>query len=896
MRPRGIPQGAKEFRRSPPWVRIALRILVPKEEREFFLGDLEESFRTVGSGQRPVRTWTREVLGALSLRMNATARISRAPGPGSRLKGDGMLQELLSDLRFGIRSMVRSPGFAVVALLTMALGIGANTAMFSIVNGVILRPLPYPEADRIVRLWESNLSRGWSTFSISPPNFADWVERNSSLELLGAYQISSVTYTGGDRPQSLSAYRVTEDWLPILGGEPIQGRGIAGEDLDPEQEAVVVLTYGFWQGRLGGDPDVLGRALTLDGTPHTVVGVLSRDWEPPARTRADVILPLQQLPPWYPYRSSHFIQALGRLKPGVSLQQTQAEFSSLAAALEAEYPDTNTGWGAVVRSLEDVLLGSTRPQLLIFMASVGLVLLIACANLANMTLARASVRARELAIRTAVGAGKGRVIRQLLAESVLLAAVGGAIGVGLAYLALESFVTGWPTLLPRMREIQLNAPVLLFSLGLSLASGVLFGLAPAVAAAGPNLQETLRQGGRGLAGDRSRRWMRTGLVVGEVGLAVMLLVGTGLLVRSFAALSGEDPGFRTENRLVLSTPLPGAKYADDVSRRAFAEATLTRIQALSGVESAALTSLIPIGGSDEIWGFWIHGRVSESGDGDGSALFYRVSPGYFDAMGIPVLAGRVISPDDREDGLPVVVVSGSMAEQFFPGENPLGQHIRFGTDADDPLVEVIGVVGDVQHYNLGRVSIPQMYVPFSQRPTGNVNFVLRTSSSPLDLIPGVRDAVESVDPDQPLEGVQAADALVSESISTPRFRTLLMTIFGSMALLLAVVGLYGVMAYSVAQRTKEIGVRMALGASRGSVLGLVFREGGPLVGVGLGVGLAGALALSRVLGSMLFGVGVRDPAVFAVVPLILTVVAATAMLVPARRATRVDPVRTLAGE
>ncbi len=873
--------------RVPALVRLAVRLLLAEEDREFFLGDLQESRR---------RCWRRELLGALALRLSPVRRGSKS-SPGRRpSKGDGLVRELLFDLRFGLRMMIRSPGFTVAALVTMALGIGANTAMFSIVNGVILSPLPYPDADRIVRLWETNLARGWETFSIAPLNFWDWQERNRSLELLAAYRTTTVNYTGGDRPESLSAYRVSEDYLKILGGEPIRGRGIAVEDLEPDAEPVVILTHGFWQRAFGGASDVLEHTMVLDGVVHTVVGVLPRDWRPVSRRGTDLILPLTPEPNWYLYRGSHFLHALGRLEPGVTVEQARSDFSSIAAALEAEYPDSNAGWGAAVWSLDEVVLGSTRPQLFIFMAAVGLVLLIACANVANMTLARATVRSRELAIRTAVGAGRGRVIRQLLAESVLLAALGGALGVTLAYVALEAFVAGWPTLLPRMQDIEIDATVLLFSLVLALASGMLFGLAPALNVAGPNLGETLRHGSRSLAGDRSRRWMRTALVVGEVGLAVVLLVGTGLLLRSFSALQSENPGFVTEGRLVLSTPLPRAKYSTPEERRAFGDAALERLKALPGVESVALSSLVPIEGSDEIWGYWLEGRLPSDGQEDGSALFYRVSPGYLEAMGIPLLEGRGITAEDREDGPEVALVSASLAERHFPGEDPVGRRIRFGGDEDDPMVEIIGVVGDVQHYHLGRSSISQLYVPFAQRPTGNVNFILQAAVPPLSVAESVRQAIESIDPDQPLVGVQAASAMISDSISLPRFRTLLMMGFGLTALLLAVVGLYGVMAYSVSQRTKEIGVRVALGATRGSVLGLVLKEGVPLVGIGLVAGMAGALALSRVLESMLFGVGARDPAVLVSVPVVLAAVAATAMLVPARRATRVDPVRTLGEE
>lgn len=802
-----------------------------------------------------------------------------------------MLRNMLFDLRFALRMMRRNPGFTAVAVVTIALGIGAATAMFSVVDGVLLRPLPYPDAGRIVLLQESNLSHGWPTFSVAPLNLWDWQERNRSLDLLAAYQRGSANYTGGEQPRSLAAYRVSEGFLQVLGGRPTLGRGITREDLEPGAPAVVVLSHGFWMQSFGGDPGLLGRALTLDGVPHTVVGILPQDWRPFTRTPVDLILPLTPQPFWYTNRGSHFLYGLGRLRPGVTLAQAQSEFSSIARTLEREHPDTNAGWGAVVRPLKDVMLGPVGSQLLIFMAAVALVLLIACANLANMMLARVTTRTREIAIRSAVGAARSRVARQLLGESVVLAGIGGALGMVLAYAALGAFVSGWPTMLPRMHEIGLNTPVLLFSLGVTLASGLLFGLVPTLSIGRAGLNEVLRRGGRGIAGDRSRRWLRAALVAGEVALAVVLLVGCGLLVRSLSALRGEDPGFRTADRLVFSTPLPRAKYATPEARRAFGEAALTRIRALPGVESAALTSLIPLGGDDNIWGFWVEGHPPVAGHEDGSALFYRVSAGYDDAMGLRLVAGRGITPEDRADGPPVVVISESLAKQQFPDENPIGRHIRFGTD--NPPVEIVGVVGDVQHYALGRSSIPQVYVPFRQRPTGDINFVIRASVPPASLVSAVRGAIHDLDPDEPILDLQAADALVSSAISMPRFRTLLMTGFGLTALLLAVVGLYGVLTYSVSQRTPEIGVRMALGATRGSVVRLVFREGGPLVAVGLVLGLAGAWMLSRVLQSMLFGVGAQDLLVFMLVPALLAGVAGIAMLVPAHRAARVDPIRTL---
>jgi len=807
-----------------------------------------------------------------------------------------MLQELTRDVRFGLRMMARSPGFTIVALITMALGIGATTAIFSVVNGVLLKPLPYPEAERIVYLAENNLSRGWATFAVSPLNFSDWQEQNRSMELMATYQSRSVTYTGGERPRRLAAYEVSEEYLQILGGGPVVGRGFVEEDMGPNREGVVLLDHGFWQESFGGDPEVLGRSMVLDGERHTIIGVLPQGWRHPFnRSGTDVLLPLRPEPWWGNYRQAHFLRGIARMKPDVTVEQAQADLSAVAAALEAEYPGTNTGWGALVRPLDDVLLAPVRPQLLILLASVGLVLLIACVNVAQMTLARGSGRGQEMAIRTALGAGRARVIRQLLAESLLLASFGGALGVVLASASLKGLFIGWPQILPRMQEVGVDGTVLLFTAGLSLASGLLFGTFPALSVAGSNLAEALRRSGRSVSADPSLRRLRGGLVVVEVSLAVVLLVGSGLLIRSCLALQSESPGFEADGRLALSTPLPGSKYPTDEDARAYGEATLERLAAIPGVESVAITSLIPVSGQDNIWTLEIEGRPWSSPDDAVSTLFYRVSAGYFETMGIPVSMGREFTPDDREGSVLVAVVSESFAQTHFPERSPLGKRIRSG-GGDGPFMEIVGVAGDVQHYRVGQISMPQVYVPFAQRPLKEVNFVIKASVPPLSLVGAIRTEIQAVDPNMPLEGVQTLEEIIAEDISTPRFRTTLLTCFGLTAMLLALVGLYGVISYTVAQRSWEMAMRIALGAKQSSILRLVFRDGVPLVATGVVVGLGGALALTRVLESMLFGVSADDPVVFAAVPSLLVAVAAVAMLIPALRATRVDPVRVLSPE
>jgi putative ABC transport system permease protein len=879
-------------RRPPRLVRLLVGLLVPRDEREYLLGDLEESAARAprGADARVMRrSWAREVTGALKLRVGPRRKVPRS----AMRKGDTMLQELARDVRFGLRMMARSPGFTIVALITMAVGIGANTALFSVVNGVLLRPLPYPEAERIVYLRENNLSRGWTSFTIAPFNFRDWQDQNRSLELMAAYQSRSVTYTGGERPRRLRAYEVSEQYLAILGGDPVVGRGFAEEDMSPGREGVVLLDYGLWQESFGGDPDVVGRSMVLDGEPHTIIGVLPQGWRHPfSRRGTDVLLPLRPASWWG--RGGHFLYGLGRMRSGVTVEEAQADLSAVAAALEAEYPSTNTGWGASVQPLDDVLLGEARPQLLMLLASVGLVLLIACVNVAQMSLARGSSRSQEMAIRTALGAGRARIVRQLLAESLLLAVFGGVLGVLMAGACLKGLFVGWPQILPRMQEIDVNGTVLLFTAGLSLASGLLFGLFPALSVAGSELGAALRRAGRSVSADPSLRRLRGALVVIEVGLAVVLLVGSGLLIRSFIALQSEDPGFEADGQLALSTPLPESKYPTEEDARAYGEAALERLAAIPGVESVAVTNLIPVSGRDAIWSLQIEGRPPASPDEYIPALHYRVSPGYFRTMGIPLRMGREFGPGDRAGSVLVAVVSESLVRDQFPGESPLGRRISFGSDG--PWWEIVGVAADVQHYQVGQTSMPQVYLPFDQHSNRDVNFVIKASVPPLSLVRAVRSEIQTVDPDMPVEGARTLEQIVGEDIATPRFRTTLLTSFGLAALLLAVVGLYGVISYTVAQRSREMAMRMALGAQQSSILKLIFWDGVPLVIAGVIVGLGGALALTRVLESMLFGVSANDPMVFAAVPSLLVVVAAVAMLIPALRATRVDPVRVLSAE
>ena len=873
-----------------PWpVRLLLRLLFSAEEREYLLGDLEE--------RRPT-SWLREIVGAVSLRFDRHRPPKPQSSPDSkhgRAKGDNLVLQLLQDLRFGLRLMLRNPGFTAVALLTMALGIGANTALFSLVHGVLLTPLPYPEPDRIVVLNESNLSKGWPTFSIAPENFRSWQERSHSFSQLAVYRRATATYASGEQPQNRQAYYVADGFLEIMGGELALGRGFSPEEFDPGAQQVVILTHGFWEQSYGGDPDVLGNTVILDEAPHTVVGVLAEGWRPMTASGAHVFIPLWPADWWQGNRTSHMLRGVARLSPGVTPEQAQADLSAIATSLEGEFPESNEGWGAVVTPIHQTVTGNVRAQLLILLAAVGLVLLIACANVSNMMLARASSRSRELNIRTAIGAGRGRVVRQLLVESLLLFLVGGALGLLLAYAALEFFMSQWAFLLPRSEEIHLNAPVLLFTTGISLAAGLLAGLFPSFAARGSNLADSLRESTRSIAGAASRRWVRGGLVVAEVALAVVLLVGAGLLVKSLAALQEVNPGFELEDRLLFTTQLPTSKYETASSQLAFADAALERLQAIPGVETAAVSTITPLGGGETWWGVVFEGRLDLGAAENPDALYTRASDAYFESMGIPLMAGRAFTPADREGDIPVAVVSETFARLHYPGESPLGTRIRM-SGPNNPWLEIVGVVGDIKQGRLEQEGEAQVYEPFRQRPWNLMTFVTKTSVPPHSLIDVVRSEIQEVDPNQPLVGFQSMEDRAASQLSLPRFRTLLLTCFGAVALLLSVVGLYGVLSYTVGSRTREIGVRIAVGAERSSVLGLVLRDGIPLVVTGVALGVGGALALTRLLETMLFGVGMRDPVIFATVPLLLMGVATLAMLVPAHRATRVDPVEALKGD
>lgn len=799
------------------------------------------------------------------------------------------MQGFLQDLHYGLRMIRKNPGFALLAVLTLALGIGANTAIFTVVNAVLLRPLPYSDPDRLVYVQENNLKKGWDSFSVAPPNFVDWRAQSQSFEHMAAVNSGSFNYTGGESPERLRGVTVTEDYFPMLGVLPELGRWFVADDYQAGKNKVALLTHRGWTRLVNRHDDVVGRVIMLNGEAYTVVGVLPQHFR--TGPLNDLWVPLVFNANQLAGRGSHFLSIIGRVKPGVSIQQAQQELSGIAARLSEQYPNSNRDWGVVVTSMYEAVVGEVRLALLVLMGAVGLVLLIACANVANMLLARASVRAREIAVRAAIGASRGRLVRQLLTESLVLAALGGGIGLILAMWGTEALTASLTGVLPRASEVRVDGWVASFTVLATVLTGLLFGMAPAWMVSRSNLQETLKEGSSGGSAER-RGWLRSTLVVTEVALAVVLVVASGLLLQSFARLQSVPPGFRTDHSLSFAAILPRAKYAEPAKQTAFFEQVLQRVKSLPGVASAALAEPIPLSGSDTLYSLSVEGRATDQGDLP-SPLYYLVSPDYFRTMEIPLLAGRAFTEQDVDGAPRVVVINRTFAERIFPNENPLGRRIRLGRNSDIAR-EIVGVVADTKHYWLGeRNSLLQVYEPFAQMPQSGMNFVLRTSVEPGSLAGAVRRAVQAVDPDQPVIAVQTLEQLLSDSVAQPRFRTLLLGLFGGLALVLASVGVYGVMAYSVARRTQEIGIRMALGAQRGDVLRMVLRGGFTLAAVGVALGLAGAFAATRLLEGLLFGVKPTDLQTYAITAAILVAVALVACAIPALRASRINPMRAL---
>ncbi len=796
------------------------------------------------------------------------------------------------DLRYGLRMLLKRPGFTTIAVLTLALGIGANTAIFSVVNGLLLRPLPFDEAERLVRVYVTAPARSIRTNPASYLNFGDWRAQNSVFAAMAAYSGASATFTGGAAPEQIEGVVASGDLFAVLNARPAAGRVFTSADEQQGHKNIVVISHGLWQRSFGGDPKIVGRQVTLDAIGYTVIGVMPRGFRfPLEQSKTDYWISLDPQSELNQERGMNYLSVAARLKSGVSLEQAQAEMTTIASRLAQEYRDKNAGRGINLVPLHEALTGNVRPALLVLLAAVGFVLLIACANVANLQLARAASRGREMAVRAALGAAPWRIVRQLLTENLMIAALGGALGLLLAAWGVDLLAAALPGDIPRAGGIGLDARVLGFTAAITLLTGLAFGFAPALQSSHAELTEALKEGGRGASTGRSR--LRSLLVITEVALSLVLLIGAGLLLKSFRHLLDVNPGFDPNGVLTATVALPNGTYREEARQSAFFQQVLSRITALPGIAAVGVVDPLPLGGSMAMNIFSIEGRPPLN-IGERPATNSRIiSADYLKALAIPLLRGRALSERDNAAAPQVVLINESFARRHFPNEDPLGQRIRLAI-APNFVAEVVGVVGDVKHRSLDREAGPEAYVSYLQVPTPSMSLIVRaTSGDPLRLVASVRQAVEQVDKDQPLDEVKPMAAWLDESVARQRFNLLLLAVFAAVALLLAAIGIYGVISYSVTERTHEIGIRVALGAQRNDVLRLVVGQGLMLTLAGVAGGLVGAFALTRLMTGLLFGVTPTDPLTYFGVATLLVMVALIACWLPAWRATKVDPLVAL---
>ena len=805
------------------------------------------------------------------------------------------------DFRYAVRTLIARPSFAATAVLTLAIGIGATTTIFSVVDAVILRPLPLKDPERLAVLWETNPRLPVPVMVVSPPNLADWRARTRSFEALGAFQLRSFTVAGFDQAEQVDGARVSPDLLSLLGIAPRAGRLFAQDESADGAPAVVLISSSLWQRRFSRRSDVVGQSLVVDDQPHTIVGVMPESFQfPPAITLRglgpavprDVWVPLRNLSP---QRGAHNLTVIGRLRPGASFESAQRDMAAIAADLAREYPDTNREWGAKVVPLSDQIVGDLRPALLAFMGAVGFVLLLACANVANLLLVRGVTRRKEIAIRTALGATRGALVRQLLAEATVLGVAGAALGALLAFWAVRVVSVIAPATMPRIEEVHINARVLGFTLAAGLISALLFGLAPLLQTVRARMAEWLHERGGGGGTPAARRLQNT-LVVAEVSLALVLLIGAGLLVESFVRLRSVDPGFRRDDVLTAKVMLPVRRYPSREQQVTFAETAVARVAALPGVRHAAVTNAAPLTDSREGTSFTIEGAPPWAAGEVPHVNWNIVSPGYFDALGIRLVRGRTFDARDRLDSTPVIIINETMAGRYFPNQDPIGQRIRVGFNMSTPR-SIVGVVTTERHAGVTADPHNGVYVPMYQFPrAGQMTLLVRTASAPAALAETLRQAIRGLDPALAVFQAEPMNKVLDDSVATPRFSTILLATFAAVALLLAAVGLYGVISHAVSQRTREIGIRMALGASRAAVVQMIVGRGLALAAAGIVAGLAAAAVIVRLFATLLFGVSATDLSTYAASGVLLLVVGALASYVPARRAMRVDPVIALRTE
>ncbi len=816
---------------------------------------------------------------------------------------------LLQDVRFAIRSLIKRPGFTAVAALTLALGIGANTTIFSLVHGILLKPLPYPGADRIVEIW--NRWDDSPQARLADPEFLAYREQGTSFEAMAAFGFGTANLTGGGEPERLSAVWSSAGIFTVLGAEPVRGRFFSAEEDQPGGEAVAVVSHELWQRRFGGDPDLVGTAIQLDGVPVTVIGIAPAGVRPPSDhrrgTRTDVWYPLQLDAADPGSWGSHYLLALGRLAPGVTLASAQAELDLAVERMkQTTMADANDAvndpaFGVALWPVLDQIVGPVRPALLILLGAVGLVLAIACANVANLMVVRGESRRHEIALRAAVGASRFQLLRQLLIESLLLAALGGVAGGILATWGHSLFLGLLPPEIPRLAEVAFDGNVLIFAVLVALATGLLAGFLPAIRTSGADLGAALRAG-RGSGHGRDRGRLRNGLVISEVALAMVLVICAGLLIRSFWKLQGVDPGYRTDDVLTLRLELPGSAYPEDSDVAGFYDRLRHTLAAIPGVESVGAVTHLPLAMGRGDWNFYPEDRVIAPGERSPRGDWQVVTPGYFETLGITVVEGR--GPEDRDavGAPPVLIVNQSLAEKYWPDSSPVGVRARLGGNDDNPHATIVGVVADIRYEGLDRPAVPEIYIPHAQAPdvmgrgpARSLTLLLR-AAGPEALMPTVRSEIAALDDDLPVADLRTLAQVRSGSMALSRVSMALLSGFAVLALVLGAVGIFGVVSYLVARRTREIGVRMALGARRQNVVGLVVGAGMRLALAGLAVGLVAAFALTRLLGSLLYAVAPADPATFATVALVLALVAFCASYLPARRASGIDPIEALRDE
>jgi putative ABC transport system permease protein len=808
------------------------------------------------------------------------------------------MQTLLQYLRFGARMLLKNPAFTLIAIVTLALGIGANTAIFSVVNAVLLEPLPYKDADNIVMVWENNKRRGPEQRNVvNPANFMDWKEQSNVFSEMAAFIDVSTILTNDGEPEELSAQLASPNLFTLLGVEAMRGRALNADDGKPDAPRVVVLSYGLWQRRFGGDPNIIGRKLILNRNENTVVGVMPAGFQWHIRQNS---LSGRAAEIWSPYvittemrrRGGRFLSTVARLKPGVTFAQAKAEMTGLGTRMEQEFKE-NANWGINVVPLRTQLVGEIRLALWILLGAVAFVLLIACANVANLLLARASARQKEFAVRAALGASRGTIVRQLLTESVLLSVLGGLAGLVPAWWGTEALIRLSPPELADLQAVKISVPVLLFTFGVAMLTGIIFGLVPAFEAARVDLNETLKDGGKNPgAASRSHR-LRNVFVVAEVALALVLLIGAGLLIRSFARLQSVDPGFNTSNLLTMKVSLPGRKYDNDEKRLTFFRQATERMQSLPGVESVGAISFLPFAGIHAGTSVEIEGRPKPlPGQGLGTGVLVT-DLSYFRTMQIPLKRGRLYTEQEATEMRHVVVINEAFVNKHFPNEEPLGKRVTIAMKNENLPCEIIGIVADSKFTGLDSTVEPMSYWPHPELAYSGMTLVLRTKGDAASMANPAREVIRALDSEQPVSDVRTMENLLAKSVSRARFNTLLLAVFALVALLLAGVGIYGVMAYSVSQRTHEIGIRMALGARQNDVLQLVLRQGMKLSLLGVAIGLGAAFGLTRLMTTLLFGVQATDPLTFAGIALLLTGIALLACYLPARRATKVDPMIAL---